>query len=117
MDKIISKIAALGIPGIVLFIAIKATGLSGAAAITSALSGLGTPGMMGGMIFLGACVLVIDSVARRLFASAYLKKIRQLYALDETKDKLRRKIGRYPVSGDLKRRLREELNNLPEHRK
>ena len=36
MEKIVSKIAALGVPGLVLFIAISATGLTGAAAITSA---------------------------------------------------------------------------------
>lgn len=37
MEKIVSKIAALGVPGLVLLIAISATGLTGAAAITSAL--------------------------------------------------------------------------------
>lgn len=41
MEKIVSKIAALGVPGLVLLIAISATGLTGAAAITSALAALG----------------------------------------------------------------------------
>lgn len=41
MDKLVSKIAALGIPGLVLVTAIGATGLAGGAAITTALAALG----------------------------------------------------------------------------
>lgn len=41
MDKIFSKVAALGVPGLVLVIAISATGLAGGAAITTALAALG----------------------------------------------------------------------------
>lgn len=37
MDKIVSKIAALGVPGLVLTVAIGATGLAGGVAITTAL--------------------------------------------------------------------------------
>jgi len=48
MDKIVSKIAALGVPGLVLLVAISATGLYGAAAITTALAALGPFGMVGG---------------------------------------------------------------------
>lgn len=44
MDKIISKVAALGVPGLILVVAIAASGLSGAAAITVALAALG-PGL------------------------------------------------------------------------
>lgn len=36
MDKVVSKIAALGVPGLVLMVAISATGLYGGAAITTA---------------------------------------------------------------------------------
>ena len=49
MDKIISKVAALGIPGLVLVTAIGATGLTGAAAITAALAALGPGGILGGI--------------------------------------------------------------------
>lgn len=38
MDKIVSKIAGLGVPGLVLMVAINAAGLAGAAAITSILA-------------------------------------------------------------------------------
>ena len=36
MDKIVHKIAGLGVPGLILMVAIAATGLSGASAITAA---------------------------------------------------------------------------------
>ena len=48
MDKLVSKIAALGIPGLVLVTAIGATGLAGGAAITTALAALGPGGILGG---------------------------------------------------------------------
>ena len=41
LEKIVSKVAALGVPGLILLIAIAATGLTGAAAITAALAALG----------------------------------------------------------------------------
>lgn len=41
MDKIVSKIVALGVPGLVLLLAIGATGYAGAAAITTALCAIG----------------------------------------------------------------------------
>ena len=44
MDRIVNKIAGLGVPGIMLMVAISMTGLSGAAAITAALALLG-PGV------------------------------------------------------------------------
>ena len=44
MDEIVSKIAALGVPGLILIMAINATGLFGGAAITTALAALGSFG-------------------------------------------------------------------------
>ena len=52
MDRIVNKIAGLGVPGIMLMVAISMTGLSGAAAITAALALLGPGGMLGGIAFL-----------------------------------------------------------------
>ena len=48
MEKIVSKIAGMGIPGLLLLVAVGATGLSGAAAITAALAAIGFGGMYGG---------------------------------------------------------------------
>jgi hypothetical protein len=65
MDEIVKKIAALGLPGVVLVIVMATTGLTGAAAITSALAILGGPaGMLGGIAVLGLTGLVTDALAR-----------------------------------------------------
>ena len=48
MDKLVSKIAALGIPGLVLVTAKGATGLAGGAAITTALAAIGQGGKIVG---------------------------------------------------------------------
>ena len=49
MDKIVEKIVGLGVPGLILLVAINISGYAGAAAITSSLAILGGPaGMIGG---------------------------------------------------------------------
>jgi hypothetical protein len=47
MDEVVRKIAALGLPGVVLLVTMASTGLAGAAAITAALAALGPAGIMG----------------------------------------------------------------------
>ena len=59
MDKLVDKIVALGVPGLVLLIAMSATGWAGAAALTTALAALGGPlGMLGGIAVLGMLSLI-----------------------------------------------------------
>lgn len=61
MDRLVSKIAALGVPGLVLLVAMSATGYAGAAALTTALAALGGPlGMLGGIAVLGLLVFQED---------------------------------------------------------
>ncbi|MBD1924245.1 hypothetical protein H6F77_24705 [Microcoleus sp. FACHB-831] len=65
MDEVVKKIAALGLPGVILVITMAATGLTGAAAITAALAFLGGPGgMLGGMAVLGLTGLITDALAK-----------------------------------------------------
>ena len=90
MDRIVNKIAGLGVPGIMLMVAISMTGLSGAAAITAALALLGPGGMLGGIAFL-------------LLAGAVTS------ALTET---IRRKIEKGPWSKKLKTKAISDLEKL-----
>lgn len=54
MDEVVKKVAALGLPGVILVVTMAVTGLTGAAAITAALAALGGPfGMLGGITVLG----------------------------------------------------------------
>ena len=114
MDKIIAKIAALGIPGLILVIAIHATGLTGAAALTAALAAIGPGGMIGGIITLGAGVIIADAVTKYGFDAIYTGVVKELYKRGETKESIREKIQNYPVSRDLKRKLQETLENMPD---
>jgi hypothetical protein len=65
MDEVVKKIAALGLPGVILVITMAATGFTGAAAITAALAVLGGPaGMLGGIAVLGLTGLITDALAK-----------------------------------------------------
>ena len=112
MDKIVAKIAALGVPGLVLVIAIGATGLAGGAAITAALAALGPGGMIGGIATLGVLGLISEGSAKYGRDAIFSAVVIELYKRGETKESILRKIQKYPVSKDLKRRLRESLEKV-----
>lgn len=114
MDKIISKIAALGVPGLVLMIAISATGLAGGAALTAALAALGPGGMIGGIATLGAIGLISEAIAEYGFDAIFVGVIKELYKRGETKESLLKKIDNYPVSKNLKNKLKENINKIKE---
>ena len=112
MDKIISKIAALGVPGLFLITAIGGTGLVGGAAITTALAALGPGGIIGGIITLGVIGLVAEAITEYGFDKIFIGVVKELYKRGETKDSILNKIERYPVSKGLKRELRESLEKV-----
>ena len=112
MDKMIAKIAALGVPGLVLIIAIGATGLAGGAAITAALAALGPGGMIGGIVTLGAMGLVSEAVAEYGIDAIFTGVVKELYKRGETKDSIINKINKYPVSKGLKSKLIESLDKV-----
>lgn len=107
MDKLVSKIAALGIPGLVLVTAIGATGLAGGAAITTALAALGPGGILGGIATLGIIGLISEGIAQYGIDTIFSAVVKELYRKGETKEQLLQKIGRYSISKDLKRKLKE----------
>ena len=112
MEKIISKIAALGIPGLILVVTMAATGLSGAAAITAALAMLGPGGMIGGIVLLGVAGLLAQALTEYGFEAIFSGVVKELYEKGETKESILKKIDEYPVSNSLKRKLREELDKM-----
>ena len=102
MDKIVSKIAALGVPGLVLTVAIGATGLAGGAAITTALAAIGPGGMIGGLVTLGVIGLISEGISKYGVDAIFSAVVKELYRRGETKEQLKQKIKRYPISKDLK---------------
>lgn len=70
MDEVVKKVAALGLPGVILVITIATTGLTGAAAIIAALAFLGGPaGMLGGIAVLGLTSLISNALAKVILES------------------------------------------------
>ncbi|MBD2098578.1 hypothetical protein H6F90_26255 [Trichocoleus sp. FACHB-591] len=107
MDEVIQKVAALGLPGVVLVIVMATTGLTGAAAITTALAILGGPaGMLGGIAVLGLTGLITESLAKtgleNLLTAIYCDRRRQ-----EPQGKLLAELDSLIIlDGDVKNRLR-----------
>ena len=109
MEKLVSKLAALGVPGLVLLVAIHATGLAGGAAIVTALAALGPGGMIGGIATLGVIGLCTQGLAQFGLESIFSAVVKELVRKGENKTSILSKIEKYPISRNLKCRLREEV--------
>ena len=114
MDEIVSNIVGLGVPGLVLLLAVDATGMAGAAAVSAALVALGPGGMIGGAVSLVFAGLVARSIAEHGFEALYKEVVEDLMAQGETKESLLAKIDGYPLSAGLKATMREYLAELPD---
>lgn len=110
MEKIASRLAGFGVPALVLMVAIQASGYVGAAAITVALSALGPGGILGGIGTLGVIGLVTQALAEFGLEAIFSAVVGELIRRGETKETILTKIERYPISGSLKRKLREQVS-------
>ena len=112
MDRIIGKIAALGVPGLVLLVAIELSGYAGAVALTTALAALGPGGMLGGIMTLFVIGMAAEGIAEFGFDAIAKGVIRELYRKGESKESIKNKVARYPISSKLKNKLNEALETL-----
>lgn len=111
MDKIINKIVGLGVPGLVLLAAMGISGWVGAAAITTALAMLGGPfGMLGGIAVLGILSMISQGIAEYGFEAMIEATISGLQAEGKTNAEIDREINSYPISYELKLKIRDYLN-------
>lgn len=111
MDKVIETIAALGVPGLVLVVAMSATGFAGAAAFTTALAALGPGGMLGGVALLGATALISGAIAKYGFQAIFRGVLKKLMEKGMSKSDIIEKIDSYPISKELKLKLKEYILN------
>jgi hypothetical protein len=109
MDEFVRKAAGIGLPVIILLITMATTGLTGAAAITAALAMLGPGGMIGGIVLLGIIGLAADMLSRFGLEALLIAIYRQRLQNGETRNNICKEISWLPISGDLRRRLREEF--------
>jgi len=111
MDKIISKIVGLGVPGLVLLVAISTSGLAGGAAIVAALATLGGPlGMIGGIGLLGVLVLISKGLSEYGFEAIFKGVIKKMKEDGMTKEEVIAKVKGYPISKKLKLVLLDYIN-------
>lgn len=107
LDKVAEIIAGLKVPGLVLVFVMAASPWFGAAAITAALAAIGPFGMLGGI----ATLLVLAFIARYLaqygFERVFQAVLSKLKADGKTKMDILQTINGYPISKELKRKLRE----------
>ena len=112
MDKIVNKIVGLGVPGLVLLIAMSVSGWVGAAAITSALAMLGGPfGMLGGIAVLGILSMISQGLAEYGFEALLGATISGLQAKGKTNAQIEKEINFYPISKELKFKIKEYLKS------
>ena len=114
LDKIVETVASLGVPGLMLLTALGGSGLTGAAAITTALGSLGPGGMIGGVATLGVALLLVRGISEFGFDAILSNVVKQLYKQGETKETIKQKIEGYHVAKSLRFKLVGMLDSLPE---
>lgn len=106
MDKVVEKLVALGVPGLVLLVAISTSGFAGGAAIVTALATLGGPfGMMGGLVGLGGLTLIGDAVGRYGVEAIFKEVLKGLQQKGMSKKEIRKTLEGYPITKELKNKL------------
>lgn len=112
IDKLVSWIAGIGIPGLVLFSVMKATGLFGAAAIAAALSLIGPGGMIGGVMTLIVTCTIIVNLSEYEFQTVFYRILMCLLEQGRTRDEIIDQIRKYPISVGLKLKLINSIEGI-----
>ncbi|MDJ0568061.1 MAG: hypothetical protein WBM44_02185 [Waterburya sp.] len=111
MDTIVNQIVALGVPGLVLLVAMAVTGWAGAAAITAGLAMLGGPfGMLGGIAVLGILAMISKGLAEYGFEAIFTATVEELKKKGKTTSEIENEINSYPISRELKLKIKEYLS-------
>ena len=109
IDKVADKIAALGVPGLLLVVAMALTGYAGAAALTTALAALGGPfGMLGGVALLVLLALIAKALAEVGLEALFRAVLNRLRAKGLTISEIGKVVDGYWF---VSTRLREKLKS------
>ena len=113
ITTVVEIITGLGVPGLVLLVAMSVSGWAGAAAITTALATLGGPlGMLGGITLLGGLVLIASAIPRFGFWEIFKRVLENLKEQGKTNEEILREIDGYPIANELKQKLRDYIENM-----
>ena len=113
INRVVEIITGLGVPGLVLLVAMSFSGWAGAAAITTALATIGGPlGMLGGIAALGVMVLIASAISRFGFWEIFKRVLENLKEQGKTNEEILREIDGYPIGNELKQKLRDYIENM-----
>lgn len=113
MDQIANKIAALGVPGLILLVVMSISGWAGAAALTASLAFLGGPfGMLGGIAILGVLGLISKGLADFGFEAIFKATVKRLRSDGKSIKDIEKEINSYPISRELKLKIIDYLRSL-----
>ena len=111
VDRAAEIIAGLGIPGLVLIMLMAASPYFGAAAITSSLAALGPFGMLGGIATLGILAFISRALAEFGVDQLFQGVLIRLRENGETCETILERIEGYPISSELRQKLREFIES------
>ena len=111
MDKVVQKLAALGVPGLVVLAVAATTGLFGGAAMLAALAAMGGPfGIVGGFAAIALLALAVDAVAQWGFEALAKAVVAQIIKSGTSREKIRSTIeGYWMLSKGLRKTMLEHV--------
>ncbi len=112
LDELVSKLAAIGFPALVLMLTMATTGLAGAAAMTASLAMLGPGGMLGGIITLLAGGVLAEVLAKYGTERVITRVIEKMYNNGKTREEIEGQINKMLISKNLKMKLIDKFNKL-----
>ena len=113
INEVVEKVAGLGVPGLVLLVAVASTGLSGEAAIVAALATLGGPfGMFAGIGTVVVSGFIAAAISKFGFEEIFKRVLKKLKEQGKTKEDILQKIDRYPIARGLKLKLKDYIKNM-----
>lgn len=104
MDELVKKISGFGLPAVILLVAMNATGLVGAAAITAALSALGPGGMLMGIGLLVLIGFSADKIAEFGYEKITIMVIKEQLKTTN-KESMINKVNKFPITKGMKLKI------------
>lgn len=114
LDKVAEILAGLGVPGLILVVVMAASPYFGAAAITASLAAIGPFGMLGGIAALLVLAFIASNLTKFGFEQLFQAVLNNLRKKGETIEGILEKIDSYPISKELKRKLKEFIEKYSE---
>jgi uncharacterized membrane protein YraQ (UPF0718 family) len=112
LDEIASKLAAIGVPSLVLITTIATSGLTGAAAITASLAILGPGGMISGIVTLLVAGTITGALTQYGLDKLLKAVTKELYKRGKTKGEIISQIDKYHISKSQKLKIKEAIENF-----